>query len=226
MNARSKKTTKELTMIAMLCALSYVIMLVSQILPPMIPATPFLKYDPKDITIVIGGFIFGPLAAFSISAVVSLIEMVTVSDTGIIGLIMNIVSTCAFACTAAVIYKKKHTLNGAVIGLVSGSLAMTAVMLLWNYLLTPIYMGIPRQAVTQILVPAILPFNLIKCGLNSAITLLVYKPLVTALRKAKLIDESASNENTGKGTKTGLTLFSLLVLATCILIILALQGII
>ena len=85
------KRTKQLTTLAMLSALSYTLMAVGRV-----PVTLFLKYDPKDIIITIGGFIFGPLSALLISSVVSLVEMVTLSETGIIGLIMNILSTVCF----------------------------------------------------------------------------------------------------------------------------------
>lgn len=216
MNTRTKK----LTTLAMLCAFAYVIMVIGRI-----PIVLFLKYDPKDIIITIGGFIYGPLAALAVSFVVSMIEMFTVSDTGVIGVIMNILSTCGFACTAALIYKKKHSMSGAVIGLLSGIGVMTVLMLLWNYLVTPIYMGYPREAVAEMLVPVFLPFNLLKGGLNMAITLLLYKPIVTALRKAKLI-ESSEQKNTEKGKKIGLALASFLLLVTCVLIVLVWKGII
>ena len=97
--------TRKLTTVAMLCAMSYAVMLIGRI-----PVVLFLKYDPKDVIIAIGGFLFGPLTSFVISLVVSLIEMFTVSETGIIGCIMNLISTCAFACTAAFIYKRKHNI--------------------------------------------------------------------------------------------------------------------
>ena len=77
----------------------------------------FLQLDLKDTVICIGGFVFGPLAAAIISIVVAVVEMFSVSDTGIIGCIMNVLATCAFCCTAAFVYKKFHTLKGAVIGL-------------------------------------------------------------------------------------------------------------
>ena len=126
MNSMDQKT-KRLTMIGMLSAIAFAVMVVGRV-----PIVLFLKYDPKDVVIVIGGFIFGPLSAFFISLIVSLIEMVTVSEDGIIGFIMNVLATCAFACTASVIYKKDHTLKGAIIGLICGVLLMTGVMLLWN----------------------------------------------------------------------------------------------
>lgn len=151
----------------------------------------FLKYDPKDIIITLGGLIWGPMTSFSVSVIVSLIEMVTISENGILGCIMNIVSSCSFACTAAVIYKKKRTLKGAVVGLLSGSVAMVLVMMLWNYLIAPIYMGYPREAVAKLLLPAFLPFNLLKSGLNAGFTFLLYKPITTALRRTGYLSESA-----------------------------------
>ena len=155
----------------------------------------FLKYDPKDIIITLGGLIWGPLISFTVSVIVSLIEMVTISEKGILGCIMNIVSSCSFACTAAVIYKKKRTLKGAVVGLLSGSVAMVLVMMLWNYLIAPIYMGYPREAVAKLLLPAFLPFNLLKSGLNAGFTFLLYKPITTALRRTGYLSESAVEQN-------------------------------
>lgn len=180
MNSKAKKVA----IIGMLCAIAYVITVVGRV-----PIVLFLKYEAKDVIITLGGFMFGPLSAFIISLIVSLIEMVTISSTGIIGCIMNIVSTCGFACTAAIIYKKNHTRKGAVIGLVSGILVSTALMILWNYFLTPIYMGYPREAVAKMLIPTFLPFNLFKNGVNALLAFLIYKPVVRGLRKANLLEK-------------------------------------
>ncbi len=215
MNVKSKK----LTMIGMLCAVAYIVMVVGRF-----PVVLFLKYDPKDVVITIGGFIFGPMTSFLISLIVSLIEMVTVSETGPIGCIMNILSTCCFACTAAFIYKKQHTMKGAITGLVAGCLLTTAVMLLWNYLITPIYMGYPREAVAELLLPAFLPFNLLKGGLNTVITLLIYKPIVTALRKAGFL-ETTSPQGAVRQRRTGIMLVCAVLLITLIFLMLVLRGI-
>ncbi|MBR6666462.1 MAG: ECF transporter S component [Lachnospiraceae bacterium] len=212
--------TKKLTFGAMLCAIAYVVMMLIHV--KLVPAAPFLTYDPKDVIIALGGLIWGPGMAAIVTAVVALVEMVTVSDTGIIGCIMNFVSTFAFAGTAAVIYKKKHTLSGAVIGLVAGCLVMTSVMLLWNYLLTPIYMGTPREQVAGMLIPIFLPFNLLKAVLNASFTYLLYKPLVTALRKAGLIEASTA----AKASKTSwvMMLVAVLAIVACVLIVLYMKG--
>ena len=210
-------SVKEMVLIAMLAAIAYVIMTLIRI-----PVVLFLKYEPKDVIITIGGFLLGPMAAFITSFVVSLVEMVTVSDTGPIGALMNLLSTCSFACTASLIYKKRHTLSGAIWGLLLGSVVMVAAMLLWNWLITPLYMGVARSAVEGMLIPMFLPFNLLKAGLNSALVLVLYKPLVTALRKANLVP--SQSKSSGASNKTGVWILGLILLATCILLLLAFQG--
>ncbi len=185
--------TKKMTTMALLCALSYLVMFVSRFMPPLFAAFPFLKYDPKDAIIVIGGFLYGPMSAFVISLTVSIIEMMSVSGTHIIGCIMNIASTCAFACTASVIYTKFRSIKGAGVGLVLGTVFAVVAMMILNYYLTPLYTGMPREAVADLLIPAILPFNIIKCALNSALVLLIYKPIVRILRRSGMAQTRQEN---------------------------------
>ncbi len=180
--------TKKLTVLAMLAAFAYVVLCFLRF-----PIVLFLKYEPKDVIITIGGFLYGPSAAFLASVVVSFLEMITISDTGWIGFIMNILSTCAFACTASYVYKKYHTLTGAVIGMTLGIILNVIVMLAWNYILTPLYMNQSRADIVAMLIPVFLPFNLIKGGLNATITALIYRPLVRGLRRAGLFPKSQSS---------------------------------
>lgn len=206
--------TKKLTTIGMLCALAYTAVVVGRI-----PLVLFLKYDPKDVVIVIGGLIFGPLTSFAVTVIVSVVQMFTISGTGILGCIMNIISSCSFACTATFIYKRKHKLSGALLGLFCGWGCQVVVMTLWNYLIAPIYMGYPREAIVELLIPAFIPFNLMKGGLNAAITMLLYKPAVTALRRSNLIE---TKQDSGKmKINIGILLLALLILITCVLLILS-----
>lgn len=179
MNSRTKK----IATIGMLCALAYIAAAVGRV-----PVILFLKYDPKDVIIAMGGFIFGPLAAFTISAAVSVLQMVTVSGTGVLGCMMNIISSCAFACTASLVYRRKGRFFGAVVGLLGGWCCQIAAMMLWNYLVAPIYMGCPREEAVKLLFSAFLPFNLIKGGLNALFTALLYQPVIAVLRHCRLIE--------------------------------------
>lgn len=211
--------TKKLTTIGMLCAIAYVAAAVGRI-----PLILFLKYDPKDIIIAIGGLVFGPLTSLIIALIVSFVEMATVSENGIIGFFMNVISSCSFACTAAFIYKKKRHLSGAMIGVSCGWGCMVFVMLLWNYLITPYYMGYPREAVIELLIPAFLPFNFIKGGLNASITMILYKPVVAALRRSHLVETTQLTEKSR--LNVGVILVALLITITCTLFILSLKGVV
>lgn len=220
--SKRKIDTKFLVTVAMLCAVAFLAKLISNVIP--IRVSGFLEFDLKDVIIVISGFVCGPLSAVAISVIVSLIEMFSISTTGPIGMIMNILSTCSFACVAAVLYKNDRSMKGAVVSLISGVLVMTVVMLLWNYLITPLYMGVPRDVVVSMLLPVFLPFNLVKGGINASLALLLYKPIVTALHKARLI---AASPTSSKGSvKWGLILVSLLLLASFVLLALVLAGVI
>ncbi len=226
---RPRTNVKTITSLAMLTAIAYVVMVLSKALPQI---SGFLQLDLKDTVICIGAFVFGPLSAAVISIVVATVEMFTVSDTGIIGWVMNVLATCAFCCTASFVYKKAHTKKGAVLGLALGVAALTAVMLLWNYLITPLYMAMgdtveaTRKVVAGMLVPVFLPFNLVKGGLNMAVILLLYKPVVTALRKAKLVPQSQEAvSQPSRKLNAGFLLFSLALLATFVILALVLMGI-
>ena len=220
--SRSRMNLRTLSSLGMLTAVAYVVMYLSKLLPQV---AGFLQLDLKDTVICIGGFLFGPVASALISLVVALVEMFSVSDTGPIGMVMNVLATCSFCCTAAFVYKKQHTKKGAVLGLLLGVAALTVVMLLWNYLITPLYMGVERDVVKDMLVPIILPFNLVKGGLNMALILVLYKPVVTALRQARLVPESqAPFQKTGK-VSMGFALFSFALLATFVVLALVLMGI-
>ena len=207
-------------MLGVFSALAYVSMAFGRI-----PMISFLKYDPQDIVIVLAGYIFGPLSSVLVSVVVSFVEMVTVSDSGIIGFAMNVLSTCAFACPAVWVYRRFRHGYSAAIGLASGCLLATCVMLLWNYVVTPIYMNVSRDVVVGMLSTVFLPFNLIKGGLNAGLTLLLHKPVLRALRGAHLIPEVSDADEAARA-KTGQLALAVLVTATCVGFFLAYHGII
>ncbi len=180
----------------------------------------FLTYEPKDVVLTIGAFLFGPVAGLIMSLVVCLVEMITVSSTGPIGLLMNFLSSAVFVGVASVIYYRKKTMSRAVAGLIAAVLSMTAVMLLWNYIVTPMYMGVPREQVVGMLLPLLLPFNLIKAALNAALVLLLYKGAATALRKSGLVPKRDSYQSDNKRLNTVLVVVISAVAAVTLLLVL------
>ena len=178
----SKVSTKQLVVMAMLAAIS--IVFVALIHFPLFPAAAFLEYDPADIPILIGTFMYGPVAGFILTVVASIIQGVTVSSgSGIIGIVMHIVATGSCTLIAGTIYFRNKTKKSAVIALVVGVITMTTAMVLMNLILTPLFMGAPVETVMAMIVPVIIPFNLLKSGINCFVTFILYKSISHADKK-------------------------------------------
>lgn len=226
--SKTTSNVQKLTTMGLLCAIAYICTFIMHDIP-IFPSAPFLSLDPKDAVIAIGGFIFGPLSALVMTFVVCLIETITISSTGVIGLIMNILSTGVFVIVATFMYSKKPKFKYAIIGLVIATISMTGVMLLWNYLITPLYMSIDRAIIVPMLPTVFLPFNLLKGCANSALALFLYKAVVTALQKAKLLpkkEKKQAESNKKSNLTLMVTIGSLVVLITCVLLILVIKGVI
>ena len=218
---KNKNLTNRITLAAMFAAIAFIMAAIGHFIP--IPKVAgILSYDPKDSVIVISGFILGPWFAIGETLIVSFIEMLTISATGIYGFIMNAVSTLAFALPPVFVYKAMRSKKGAVAGLLTGVAAMAGIMVLWNYIITPIYMNIPREAVVPMLWSVFLPFNAIKGGLNAALAMLLYAPIMNALHSGKVLE-------TGGGKKRFSPVWTVGALAffvTLVLLLLALAGVI
>ena len=182
------ESLKKMTGVAVFAALAYLSMIVLRI--PDIGG--FLTMDLKDVIITISAMFFGPLSAVIISVVVPFFEFLTISGTGVYGLIMNILSSLTFSLTASLIYKYKKTIGGAIIGLLSAVFSVTAVMMIANLVITPYYMNMPTSAVAALIPKLLLPFNLTKALFNAAVTLILYKPLTAAMRKTDFFGRKRS----------------------------------
>ena len=162
---------KKLTALAVFAALAYVIHFIH------IPVS-FLNLDFKDVVMTVAGMYFGPVSGVVVAIAVPLLEFPT-SETGIYGLIMNLISSVTFVGVASLIYRFKRTLSGAIIALISAAMSMTAVMMLANLFVTPFYMGVSRGDVVALIPTMLLPFNATKSILNASLTLCLYKPMTS-----------------------------------------------
>lgn len=208
---------KKITLIAAVAAMAIVL---TAIIRFPITALDFLKYDPKDVILTTAGFIFGPLVAIVAAFIEVIVEMITFSESGPWGAVMNIIATLSFSGIASAIYHKNRTTKGAVLSLVCAVLSLTVVMSLWNLVVTPIYTGFPRAEVVK-LMPIIIPFNLIKGGINAALIILLYKPIKTALAGAGLAEEVSTGKN---ATWTTIKVVSFVVLLALVAVIIYMRG--
>ena len=171
-----RKYLKKNVTVAVLCALALITTIVIRI------PVAFLTLDLKDTIITLTALFFGPLAGVGSAIIVPTLELITISDTGIYGFIMNVFASVTFCLPVGLIYKYKRTLKGAVIGLVVSVFSMTACMMIANLFITPYYTGMNMSGVAALIPTMLLPFNLVKATLNAALVLLLYKPLSRTLK--------------------------------------------
>lgn len=211
-------SVRKSVVIAMICALAYLCVFVLRF------KVLFLTFDIKDAVLAIASLLYGPVWGIVSSAVVALLEFITVSDTGVYGLIMNFLSSATFTFVCGSFYRYRKNISGAIIGVTTAAFAMTAVMVLANLFITPFYMGVPRGEVVAMIPTLLLPFNLIKAIVNGAVTLMIYKPFSTGLKRTGLLPAESQTKYQMNAQTILLLSISLLVIAACVFVLLYLLG--
>ena len=174
------KSVLRLTQLALLSALSIVIGLVRF---PILPSAPFLEFDFADTPILIAALSFGTVPGLAVLLVVSFIQAFLMGGNGVIGFIMHFAASGVLVTVVSLIagHKKQPSPGRVAAALICGTLAMTAAMIPLNYVFTPMLFGAPREMVTELLLPAIIPFNLIKAGVNSVLAYVLFRTLCKIL---------------------------------------------
>ena len=173
--------TRQLVTMALMAALAALLSFVEiAIFPP----APFLKYDPSLVPSMVTGFAFGAGPGVLVGIVAALIHALITSNW--IGAAINILVTFFFVAPAALIYKRNHTLVGGIIGLIVGViLAMTAAILGNATIALPFYYGGDINQLVPIIIPILVPFNLLKGGINSILTIIIYKTVSNLITPVK-----------------------------------------
>lgn len=171
-------STKRIATTALFCAVAAIATLFLEF--PILPGVTFLKYDPSAIVALVAGFAFGPSTGALVSILPYLVHLATQS--GVYGAFMAIVATISLVLPASIVYQRDTSFRGAVIGMAIGAIVCLVTVISANIIVTPLYMGAPRETVIGMIVPVLLPFNVLKIAINCVITALVYKPLSKALQ--------------------------------------------
>ncbi len=176
-HAASGWGTRRIAVTALLCAMAAICTLLLEF--PILPGVTWLKYDPSGIVALIAGFAFGPATGAVVSVIPYLVHVTTAS--GVYGMIMAVLATFSLVMPASLIYRRNRTMRGAVLGLVTGGVVCLAVCIVGNLIVTPFYTGMPLDAVIALIVPALLPFNLIKIAINCAVFAFIMRPAFKAM---------------------------------------------
>lgn len=184
-----KLNVRSFVAIGMLSSLSFILMLIKFPIPPF-PA--YLTVDFSDIPALIAAFMFGPVAAIIVELIKNAIDYLMIgSEAGIpIGNFANFIAGIVFVLPTYFVFKRLKMKKGLAVSLVVGTLFMAVFMSALNYLaILPAYIlllgGDPMSTaeLRQLVVVAILPFNIIKGLLVTVIFLLIYSRMKEWLNK-------------------------------------------
>ena len=196
---KATKRTRALTGTAMLAAVATILMYMEFPIPIM-PG--FIKMDISELPALIASFAYGPLSGIAVCLIKNLIKLPSTS-TAAVGELFNFVMGALFVGVAGIVYKKKKTLKGAIIGAVAGALIMALVSLPYNYFVVyPAYVvmyHLPLEAIIGMyqainpnvngllacLVTFNVPFTFAKGMVDALLCFLIYKPLSPILHGRK-----------------------------------------
>lgn len=194
----ARMRVKKIAFIGLMGAVSAVLMLFRFPLPFM---PPFLSFDFSGLMEMLGGFMFGPMAAVCIIIVKIMLQLVMQGSFSLgTGELQNLILSCAYVLPALIIYHRSKSKKMAVAGMAVSSVFVAVVAVFTNlYLIIPFYVKLfgmsmddiiamcstvnpaMKNAVTMALF-GILPFNLIKYGVTSLITFIIYKRLSKVIK--------------------------------------------
>lgn len=197
--SKSRFSARNMALCGMMGALSAILMLFRFPLPFM---PPFLSFDFAGIVEIIGGFVMGPMAAVAIVLVKILLQVITQGTSSMwTGELQNFILSCAYVLPAVLIYQKNKTKKTAVTGMVTGTVVCAITAVFTNlFIIIPFYAALFGMTMNDIItmcqavnpfvknaaglaVLGIVPFNLIKNGILSLITYLIYKKISVHLKQ-------------------------------------------
>lgn len=209
----------KISVTAVFCALAFIMTVVLRF------NVLFLSFDFKDAILSIIALMYGPIYGIVSAGLVAVLEFLSISDTGVYGLLMNFVSSATFVLIAGTIYKYKRSYAGAIASVGFSVVGVTVVMMLANILITPYYMGVTAKDVIGYIPTLLLPFNLCKAVINAAAAVIIYKPIRGVLKRAGIGSNTISNKPTSK-IKSILTFIvaTIIIIVTVIVLITLLNA--
>lgn len=154
---------KKNILLALMGTIAFILMLTVSL--PILPSASFLKYEPSGVVVLLSGVLFGPTGALTTCFVKDFLFFL-VGAGNILGVFSDFVNTTVFAVTACLIIRKGRATYRRFIGYILAIILSTLVMIPVNLIILPLEFGITTQAVMEMMIPALLPFNLLKAVCN------------------------------------------------------------
>ena len=169
-------TTKRIATLAVMCAVGLV---TSFIEIPIFPPAPWLTFDPSGIVALVAGFAFGPATGVLVALLTWLVHLLFAFNP--YGVLMALLALITLVAPAAAIYRRSLTMRGAVTGMLVGAAISLVACILGNLVVTPLYTPVAVADVVAMILPILVPFNLLKLAIECVVTSLIYKPISKAI---------------------------------------------
>ena len=186
-NVNTKNNVRTIAVTGMLSAVAVVLMYL-EIPIPIMPG--FIKFDFSDLPALLGAYALGPVAGIIICLIKNVVHLAA-SQSMLVGELSNFILGSVFVFTAGIVYKKKKSKTGALLG---GLFSVFS-----NYLIVyPVYykLAMPEVVILslyQAIIPSMksimqclicfnLPFTIVKGLIDVGISMLIYKPLSPLLK--------------------------------------------
>ena len=176
----NKWDTRQLVTMALMCAIG---VLLSFVEFPLLPGVTWLKYDASAMPAMVCGFAFGPAAGLAVGVVGAVIHGILMADFS--GAVMNILVVAGFILPAALVYRRSRTFKSGVVGLVLSAITATVMAILGNLVITPMWLGVPLDAVAQTCSIPVCLTGTTFYGINAVLTLIVYKSISNLITPKK-----------------------------------------
>lgn len=178
---KNRSHVRNLAFAGMFAALGVLLMLLVRF--PLVPSMNWLVYDAGDIPAMLAGIVLGPIWGLAVLVVICLVQLLTPNSSAHWGFIMHFIASGVLVLIPALAWKIKKNRIAVLIGLIIGGLGMTALMIPLNLIITPIYTKMPVEAVKDLIVPALLPFNLLKALINCTVSYIIFLALNQFIEK-------------------------------------------
>ena len=199
---------RAITVSAIFGAVGFILMLLEFPLAFIIPS--FIKMDFSELPALIATFTFGPVYGILVCLIKNLLHLLVTTSAGV-GELSNFLMGAIFVGVAGFIYKYRKTRTGALIGAVTGALAMAIISIATNYFIVypafSVLYGLPMPAILgmyKALLPSAdtllkaliifnLPFNFIKGMIDALICFIIYKKISPILKYGKKMEKLKNN---------------------------------
>lgn len=196
-----KNRVEYIVKIAMYSALAFVLYNIKFPLPGIFPS--FLDIQISELPALIAGFSMGPISGCLVIIIKGLFKS-AITSTSFVGELTDVLLGICFVVPSSLIYNSKKNKKTALIGLVVGSLLLTVMAIIVNrFISVPLLIKVSEGGWEPLLNMAsslynrditketfykwylgvgILPFNLLRCFIVSAVTYFLYPRLKRPLK--------------------------------------------